>query len=130
MLLHFFLLLSSACSLSQTGGDEQTIAGESNTCDKNIAVNSDTCDKIISGDSDNCNKNTSGDSDNCEVVDSCQRRDNDVEAEEEKIVLGFSSVEKEDKKIEWQEFDWPTYQALDINPADQENPTARSTTYH
>ena len=122
MLLHFFLLLSSASSLSQTGRDEQTLAGESNTCDKSIAVNSDTCHKIISGDSD---KSEEGQH---KVVDSCHRRENDVDAEEEKTVLGSSSMEEEEKKMEWKEFDWAAYQALDINPADQEEPTARSTT--
>ena len=121
MLLHFFLLLSSASSLSQTGRDEQTLAGESNTCDKSIAVNSDTCHKIISGDSD---KSEEGQH---KVVNSCHRRENDVDAEEEKTVLGSSSMEEE-KKMEWKEFDWAAYQALDINPADQEEPTARSTT--
>lgn len=121
MLLHFFLLLSSASSLSQTGRDEQTLAGESNTCDKSIAVNSDTCHKIISGDSD---KSEEGQH---KVVNSCPRRENDVDAEEEKTVLGSSSMEEE-KKMEWKEFDWAAYQALDINPADQEEPTARSTT--
>ena len=132
MLLHFFLLLSSASSLSQTCQDEQTLTGESNTCDKSIAVNSDSCHKIISGDRDTCDKNISGDSDKSEegqhkVVNSCPRRENDVDAEEEKTVLG-SSIMEEEKKMEWKEFDWAAYQALDINPADQEEPTARSTT--
>ena len=121
MLLHFFLLLSSASSLSQTGRDEQTLAGESNTCDKSIAVNSDTCHKIISGDSD---KSEEGQH---KVVNSCPRRENDVDAEEEKTVLG-SSIMEEEKKMEWKEFDWAAYQGLDINPADHEEPTARSTT--
>ena len=132
MLLHFFLLLSSASSLSQTGRDEQTLAGESNTCDKSIAGESSTCDKTIAGNIDTCHKIFSGDSDSCEegqhkVVDASHRRENDVDAEEEKTVLGSSSMEEE-KKMEWKEFDWAAYQALDINPADQEEPTARSTT--
>ena len=109
MLLHFFLLLSSACGLSQTGGDEQTIAGDSKTCAKSI-----------SGD-DSCEEGQRN------VVDSCHRKENgiDVDIEEEKIEV---SRREEKKRMRWQELDWAAYQALDINPADQEEPTARYAT--
>ena len=50
-------------------------------------------------------------------------KENDIEAEEEKIVLG--SMEEEKKRMAWEELDWAAYQALDINPADLEEPTAR-----
>ena len=120
MLLHCFLLLSSASSLSQTGGDEQIIASES------VSGNGESCDKSINGKSNTCHKSISGDGDSCDKseevqlqgVDSCQRKD----TEEEKIV-----GEKEKKKMEWQELDWASYQALDITPTDREEPTARST---
>ena len=49
-------------------------------------------------------------------------KENDIEAEEEKIVPG--SME-EKNRMAWEELDWAAYQALDINPADLEEPTAR-----
>ena len=113
MLLHFSLLLSSACSLSQTGGDERIIT--SDTHQKSISGDRDTCDKSISSDINTCDRS--------EIVNSCQRKENDVSAEEEKIVP--SRMEEERKGMQWHELDWAAYQALDINPADRDEPTAR-----
>ena len=50
-------------------------------------------------------------------------KENDIEAEEEKIVPG--SMEEKKKRMAWEEVDWAAYQTLDINPADLEEPTAR-----
>ena len=121
MLLHLSLLLSCACSLSQTGGDERTITGDSDTHQKSISGDRDTCDKSISSDINSCDR--SEEEPQRKVVNSCQRKENDVSAEEEKIVP--SSMEEERKRMQWHELDWAAYQALDINPADRDEPTAR-----
>ena len=97
-LLARVLLLFSVCnSISQTG--KQTISGDSETCDK------------------------SGEGQRKVDVDSCHERGNGVDDKEENEQVGIALGGE--KKMEWHELDWVAYQALDINPDDKEDPTAR-----
>ena len=77
---------------------------------------SQTGKQTISGDSETCDE--SGEGQRKVDVDSCHERGNGVD-EQVGIVLEGK------KKMEWHELDWVAFQALDINPDDKEDPTAR-----